>query len=93
VGWLLAVLWRTEWLRSVGNFPLLFVVGPRALGKNTFMRVAMQLFGMESNPISLNGLTDTSIYTVNNRFCNIPGDSRRHVRLLSLTKTDEVAES
>jgi hypothetical protein len=71
-GWLLTVLWRTEWLRSVGKFPILFVVGPRALGKNTFMRVAVQLFGMESNPISLNGLTDTSIYTVNNRFCNIP---------------------
>lgn len=71
-GWMLAALWRTNWLAEAGNFPLLFIAGPRALGKNTFMRIAMRLYGVESNPISLNGLTDTSIYTVNNRFCNIP---------------------
>jgi hypothetical protein len=71
-GWGLSHLLRSSWIAECANFPLCMAPAPPSTGKNTLMRMFVNLYGLPFSPIMLKGLTEVGLLTQVNAGCDVP---------------------
>ena len=72
LGWAASMLYRTEWLKVIRQFPNIFAYGPHGCGKSFAMLCMLNIFGYSALGKDFSGSTTVGMWNAVEQLSNIP---------------------